>query len=542
MRKRSVVAILGAGALVLASCTPSIGPLRSLSGSQKQKSVSASHPAPAPLANAGDQAPAGFADYYTQTVNLIPCEPEQVSMGRMDVPADLQNYQCGTAKAPLDWDDPSSPEIELALAVYSKGGSAEQGALFFNLGGPGGDAVRSLSSVVEYIVPPALTGAFDLVALDPRGVGQSTPISCWDDAEKDELLAEPDDDRNLPLEEFIAAAEAEVEEVYAKCAAGSGEILNYADTDSAAHDLDMVRAVLGEEELDYLGYSYGTMLGAVYADLFPSRVGRLVLDGALDPARNSNEISELQAGGMENALYHWIETCQEDKKCPVKGDLESGKRQMIDFFESLRAAPLDTGDPNRPLTESLARTGVIGSLYSPESYPFLTTGMEMAVQGDGSILLLLADFYNGREDDGTFDNSQDAFVAINFLDYEPVGTPQEWQQQAERIAAEYPVLGTEFGYSSAGLNKWAAESRYTRAPLQVRGTNPILVIGTTHDPATPYVMAETLTDSIEGAVLVTVDGWGHGAYQQGASTCLTDVVENYLLYGEVPPPGIVCEE
>lgn len=526
MRKKPLLGILILGSLLLSACTPVGG-----AGSDGS-------PQSTPLAT---QAPEGFTKYYGQQVEFTACEEQQVTMAKMRGPKDLDNYRCAEVEAPLDWDDPDSESIRLAVATYQQDPAARQPALFFNLGGPGGDAVRSLSAFTTLIVPAEVTQNFQIVAVDPRGVGESTPVTCWDDEERDAFFSEPADSADLSLDETVEAARNESAELYQQCYEKSGEILNFVDTDSAVRDFDMIRALLGEEQMNYLGYSYGTALGATYADLFPDRVGKFVLDGALDPQLSADGLSALQAAGMEESLYHWIETCQQGKNCPLTGGLEDGKQQMREFFEQVEKDPLPTDDPERPLTSALAYTGVIGSLYSLESYPLLTTGMQMALQGDGSVLLLLADYYNGREDDGTFDNSQDSFLAINSLDYGPVGTPEEWQQQADSLAEDYPVLGSNFGFASAGLAGWPAEARAERRQVSGTGADPILVIGTTHDPATPYSMAESLAESLESAILVTYDGWGHGAYQQGGSSCLLDVVNGYLIQGTVPEAGVTCQ-
>ncbi len=511
--------------LVLSGCTPA---------EQENDPVEQSLPA------LSSDAPEGFAEYYEQPLNFEGCSREQVTLARMGAPKDLQNYLCAKVKAPLDWDDPASEAIELAVATYQKDPRSDLPRLFYNLGGPGGDAVQSLSAFATLIAPEALIDSFSLVAVDPRGVGASTPITCWDDAGRDEFFSESSNRSDLSVEEIVQLADEEMGALYEQCLEGSGDILHFADTDSVARDFDMIRALFGVETMDYLGYSYGTALGATYAQLFPEHVGRFVLDGALDPETNLNELSALQAGGMEGALYHWIETCQQSNDCPITGDLDSGKEQMKAFLEQLQDEPLPTGEPDRPLTAALARTGIVGSLYSPESYPLLETGMSMAQNGDGSVLLLLADFYNGREDDGTYNNSQDAFVAVNALDYEPVGTPEEWEQLAEQLSADYPVLGDQFGFASAGLAAWPAEARASREKVTAPGAPPIVVVGTTHDPATPYVMAESLSESLSSGVLVTYDGWGHGAYQQGGSKCLLEVVNAYLIDGITPQEGTVC--
>lgn len=492
--------------------------------------------------NAEQSGATSYERYYTQDVRFEPCSADQVTSDWASPPKDLDRYYCTKIFAPLNWDDPQSAPIELAVARYSPaGGDENRRLLFFNLGGPGGDAVQSFSVFNSMILPEDILEAYDTVAVDPRGVGQSTAVTCWDTKERDKFFARTEPGwQDMTLEETLAKASEELGEIGTQCASGSDDLLGYVDTDSAARDFDLVRVLLGQEKMDYLGFSYGTLLGATYADLFPDNVGRFVLDAALDPSFDVNQVTALQAQGMEESLYNWIETCQSQPGCPLTGDLESGKQQMVDFFAAVDKEPIATADPARELTGSLARTGVIGSLYSTDSYELLTMGMDSALAGDGTILLTLADFYNGRGIDGTYTNTQDAFLAINALDYQPVGTPEQWLAQAQELAATYPVFGPDFGFASAGLDAWPVTARVKRSPISGVGTPEILIIGGTHDPATPYVMAEAMAASFENGILVTRDGWGHGSYERGASGCILDAVTPFLLEGTAPADGTVC--
>lgn len=508
---------------------------------------------PTPTANRGEQmvdpepltsqAPAGFESYYGQAIDWSECEAGQVTPALMAAPEDLGYYQCGTLDAPMNWDDPDSEPIELAVARYL--GAPEKGErppLFYNLGGPGGGAVESLSAVVANIVTDQVAQAYNIVALDPRGVGASSPIWCMTDEERDTDNARDVDVADMSLDERVAWNDAEIATIGDQCLERNGEILGFVDSDSAARDFDMTRAVLGAEIMDYLGFSYGTLLGAIYADLFPDHVGRFVLDGVLDPAMNLNEVSAAQIAGMEASLYNWIETCVTGKNCPLGSTLEEGKETMVKFFEDVAASPLPTADPQRPLTEGLANTAVIGTLYSTDSYQLLTQAMAQALEGDGSMLLFLADYFNDRGEDGVFmSNQSDAFLAVNMLDYEPVGTPEQWEVEAQQIAAANPILGADYGFASAGISQWPVESRAPRRSIQAQDAPEMLLIGTTHDPATPFVMAENLHKEIPNTTLLTVEGWNHTAYSASASSCVRGAVDRFLLNGELPEDGTVCD-
>lgn len=489
------------------------------------------------------QAPAGFEDYYSQSIDWQPCAEEQVVLPLMEAPKDLDKYQCATIEAPMNWDDVSSESIELGIGRYVGGRAGlDSPPLFYNLGGPGGGAVDSLAGVVANVLTKDVVQAYQIVALDPRGVGSSSPIWCMTDEERDEDNALDVDLTGMSTEEIVALADEEMADLGNQCVERNGDIVAFVDSDSAARDFDMARALVGAETLDYIGFSYGTMLGALYADIFPERVGRLVLDGALDPALDVNQVVALQTAGMEASLYNWIESCIAGKKCPLGSTLEEGKQTMIDFFDQVSAEPLETGDPLRPLTLGLARTAVVGSLYSTQFYPTLTLAVGQALEGDGSTLLFLADYFNDRDMDGTYlSNSGDAFVAINSLDYAPVGTIEEWEVEGARLKAENPVLGGDGMFASAGLAAWPVQSRASRSPITSTDIPPLLIIGTTHDPATPYAMAESLHAAIPSSVLLTVEGWDHTAYNAGASPCVISAVDNFLLKGELPEGAVVCQ-
>lgn len=529
----AVMATLGLGLAGCSAATDTAG-----TGSTVEKTESAPN-APAADANI----PAGFEAFYEQPVDWRACEAQEVVSPSMAAPDDLEAYECATLVAPMDWEDPGGPEIELGLARYAPGrDGTNRDPLFYNLGGPGGGAVDSLSSVVRNVFTDKVVRNFQVIALDPRGVGASTPIQCLTDAERNEEEYREEDIDDLSPEELVAWHEDEMRTFGQKCLDRSGELLGYVDSNSVARDFDMARAALGFSSIDYVGYSYGTLIGAIYAELFPERVGRFVLDGVLDPAMNVNEVSEAQLQGMEESLYNWLEFCQREQECPFPGELEEQKQQVTQFFGDLIDQPIETADPDRPLNENLAYTALIGSLYSTETYPILKDAITQAQGGDGSMMLFLADFFNDREPDGTYStNSDDAFMVINALDYQPVGTPEEWAEAAERLHEAYPLLGEGFGYGSAGLGVWPVESTTPRVPIQAKDAPEMLLVATTHDPATPYVMAENVHAAIKNSVLLTVEGWDHTAYSRSASKCVQHAVDDFLIDGVLPADGTVCD-
>lgn len=494
--------------------------------------------------------------FFTQSVQWHQCEPDEVTPSYAVAPKNMSSYECATVQAPLDWNNPDGETISLKLAVH-RSGVENAPALFYNLGGPGGPAVDSLSSQVRDSMGDALVGMYDIVAMDPRGVGASSPIRCLTDHERDNfnaygVISDADvetvkdqwaNGTQITPEEEIAQTQSVMKQFGEGCRALSGELGAHIDTISVARDLDMVRTLMGQEKFNYLGYSYGTYLGATYADLFPSSVGRMVLDAAVDPAMSSSEVLGLQMRGFEDSVTHWVEDCQATVSCPLKGDVREGVAQVKAFLQSLKKKPLPTADPDRPLTQPLALTAIIGMMYAEEGYPVLTQAMTQAMtQRDGSILLRLADLLSDREEDGTYSkNSGDAIVAINSLDFKSEGEEKDWISQAMQLRSELDVMGEFVAYEDAALAAWPFVSVRDRKPLAAQGAAPIVVVGQTHDPATPYVMSQNLAGQLSSGVLVTQEGWFHGAYDKNAGRCVVDAVESYFVDGTVPADGTHCQ-
>ena len=480
--------------------------------------------------------------FYSQPLNWRQCEVSEITSNGVAAPRDIDKYQCASLTAPLDWENLDGNQITLALAIHRADQSGGK-ALFFNLGGPGGAAVSSITSQVNSSLGTGLVGAFDIVALDPRGVGASTPVRCLSDEDRDKQAAGTggDKDPNATPAQLIEQAKKDSADLAKGCQDLSGNLYKHVDTVNAAKDFDMVRALLGQDKFNYLGYSYGTFLGATYAGLFPTNVGHMVLDGAVDPAVQGDDLAAMQMRGFEASLRHWVEDCQAGRNCPLTGDADAGMRKMKAFFDSLENSPLKTSDANRPLTRNLAMSAVIGLLYSTETYSILTQAMTSALNSnDGSMLLFVADLLNERNKDGSYaSNSMDAIVAINSLDYSPVGNADQWTKGYETLKSELLVFGEEAGFTSAGLEGWPT-SHAKRQPISAEGAPPIMVVGTTHDPATPYVMSQNLAKELSSGVLVTWEGWNHTAYSKSGSKCVATAVEGYFLRNVVPTTDVQC--
>ena len=481
--------------------------------------------------------------YYNQGITWGKCAQGTFDSYRGVNSSDPNEYQCAFLKAPLDWDNPDGDQITLALAIH-RSGAKDAPALFINPGGPGGPVVSALPYYSAQGLGESVVKAYDIVALDPRGVGDSTPVFCMTDEEKDKYNAGSETegtDADSP-QSAIAEVQEDSREFAQGCRDHSGAIFEHIDTVSAARDFDMVRSILGQDKLNLLGYSYGTFLGATYAGLYPAQVGRFVLDGALDPSLTVDEVSSMQMRGLDASLQQWITDCATQASCPMGRTKDEGIANVRSFLESLEASPLPTNDPNRPLTEGLAVTAMIGAMYNTQWWPELTNAYSDATRrNDGTAMLEIADLMNSRNPDGTYaDNSTDAINAINNLDYKPAGTDAEWIARADALKSELSILDRYVGYPSAGLSAWPTEHA-ERAPIHATGAAPILVIGTTHDPATPYPMAEALASQLDSGVLITVEGWNHTAYRRGANQCVVRAVEDYLVKGAVPTDGLTCQ-
>jgi pimeloyl-ACP methyl ester carboxylesterase len=450
-----------------------------------------------------------------------------------------QSFECATVEVPMDYDDPDGERITLALKrLPSQAPSNRIGSLLVNPGGPGVSGVEFIEAAPDTLGQPVLE-AFDVVGFDPRGVGESTPVVCLGPAELDELRAKVYDiDDEADLEEV----RADSREFVAACEENSGRLLEFVDTVSAARDMDILREVLGDPRLHFLGYSYGTLLGATYADLFPGRVGRFVLDGAVDPTLETREERIGQVSGFEAALRAYVEECLGRSGCPLSGNVDDGVKQIQGFLDRLAESPLPTKS-DRELTQPHAVSAILLALAAPPEnwWPILTEALSAAMkEGDGGPLLFLADLRAGRSQDGTYESNLLAAInAVNCLDEPVEADPEAMEAEADELRKASPTFGEFFAYSDVVCDLWPVESRPRTDPLDASGAAPILVIGTTHDPATPYEGAISLAEQLESGHLLTYDGQGHTAYRR-TNGCIADAVDRYLVRGELPDEGLVC--
>lgn len=459
--------------------------------------------------------------FYTQTLSWSDC-----GVG-MD---------CTVVTAPLDWDDPSKGEIDLAV-IRSRAESGEpRGSLLTNPGGPGSSGLDYVRDSLSYVVTPRLRASYDIIGFDPRGVGASTAVRCFDAADMDAYLFDiPADPRGS--DGWTAELEDRNAALAAACEEGSGGILPYISTEQSARDMDLLRAVLGDEKLNYLGYSYGTFLGATYAQLYPERVGHLVLDGAIDPSVPSSDVGATQMAGFEQSLRAFMADCLAGSDCPFRGTVDDAMADLGALLASVDRDPIPNADGRMLGADSLI-TGILAALYSQDSWPFLSQALAGVLQGDASLAFALVDFYYNRQGGVYLDNSTEAFFAYNCIDYPP-GTDQEEAAAEARVEQEAPTIAPYWGGPDL-CDVWPAPPTGTRGELTADGAAPILVIGTTGDPATPYEWSVSLADQLSSGVLITRVGEGHTGFNKGNS-CVDDAVESYFLAQSVPEDGLTCD-
>ena len=447
--------------------------------------------------------------------------------------------ECATVLAPLDWDNLERGEdIELALVRRQATGEA-QGSLFVNPGGPGASGTDFVQESVDYAAGPKLQESFDIIGWDPRGVNRSTPVYCSEDDEDldyfffGELESEPGTpewDEEL-LSESIRFGE--------ECEKYTGELLGFVDTMSTVRDLDLLRHLVGDEQLNYFGFSYGTLIGALYIDTFPDKVGRIVLDGPVDPGASQFELVLNQYRGFENALIAYFDYCGENGFCPFPGTKEERLQAVSDLYDRLEEDPIRAED-GRLLDDGMFRTAMVTTLYSQESWSYLTQLFVEVSQGQTAIAMALVDFYYDRVG-GVYQNNQmEAFIAINCLDYPVESDPRVLADQAEQLREVAPYTARPDGTGDLVCQNWPYPPKLNKGPVRGEGANPIVVLGTTGDPATPYNWSVSLAEQLENAVLLTYVGEGHLAYGNG-NPCINDPVDTYFLTGEVPVDGVRCE-
>jgi pimeloyl-ACP methyl ester carboxylesterase len=445
-------------------------------------------------------------------------------------------FQCGTVQVPLDYSHPAGGTIGIALVRAPATDQAHRiGSVLINPGGPGGSGIDWVRGSAPYI--PNLNTRFDLVGFDPRGVGLSAPVRCLDGPHEDAYFAI---DSVLDDPQEKQAALQVTKDFVAGCAQLSSNLLPFVDTESAAKDMDLMRAALGDDKLTYLGFSYGTFLGQTYAHLFPTHIRAIVLDAVVDPNLTAVDLMLAQLAGLEQNLQAFLTDCVSRKNAaPPCAYAASGDpaQKLNALVQRLDTKPLAVG--TRQLTRALAITGVAWELYDQAKWPDLDQGLTQADHGDGRLLLSFADDINGRHADGTYSNEGDANSAINCLD-RPVATDiSAFDGLGPAVMKASPFFGPANQYSYLNCAYWPVKPTGHVGPLTAPGAPPILVVGGTNDPATPYQWAQAVNQQLAGSVLLTRQGNGHGSYT--SSLCAQQAEDDYLINLTLPAPGTVCQ-
>ncbi|CAL9530718.1 Carboxylesterase B [Streptomyces sp. enrichment culture] len=519
-RTRTAACLLAVAALLASGCS---------SGSTPGTASSAAEEKAPALAALPRSTPAALTPYYEQKPSWRDCG--------------VPGFQCTTVEAPLDYADPSAGDVRLAVARKKATGPGKRlGSLLVNPGGPGGSAIGYLQAYAGIGYPAEVRARYDMVAVDPRGVARSEPVECLDGPEMDAYTqtdVTPDDAKEA---DTLVAAYRKFAE---GCGADAPKLLRHVSTVEAARDMDIVRAVLGDEKLNYVGASYGTFLGATYAGLFPDRAGRLVLDGAMDPSLPARRLNLEQTAGFDTAFTAFAKDCVRQSDCPLGGrgtGPEQAGKNLKAFFADLDARPVPTGDADgRRLTESLATMGVVAAMYDEGAWQRLREALTAAMkENDGAGLLALADSYYERDADGEYANLMSANAAVNCLDLPPAfDSPDEVRAALPDFEEASPVFGEGFAWMALNCAYWPVRATGEPQRIEAEGAAPIVVVGTTRDPATPYRWAEALAGQLSSARLLTYEGDGHTAYGRG-SDCIDSAINTYLLRGTPPAEGKRC--
>jgi pimeloyl-ACP methyl ester carboxylesterase len=500
VNKFRTVSVLAAAAIVVTACTD------------------------APKSTASAPSASGSASLYSQKISWRDCG---------------NGFQCGNIRVPLDYAHPAGPSLTLAVIRLPAEGGQRRGSLVLNPGGPGGSGVEFARGSARQFGAD-LRRNFDIVGFDPRGVGQSRqPIRCLTGKQLDRFF-EADTSPESPTE---LNPLVDVSKMWAdECKTHIPTLLPHVATKDAAHDMDVLRAALGDQGLTYYGASYGTYLGAYYAQEFPKHVRALVLDGAIDPKLSADQINIEQAKGFDTASQAFAADCVKTKDCPLgTGSTKAAVNRLGQLFAQAKKTPLRNGlNDGRIVNNSMVELGVAAALYNKQTWPVLKLALKNAIeQNDGTTLLRLGDLLIERNKDGTYSNQTEANMAINCIDKPYERSLSAWQRQADQAKKAAPLFGQFVVWGTLPCGYWPAQDGTKPQPFTANGARPILVVGTTRDPATPYRWAQGLASELKSGVLLSLDGDGHTAYLQG-NPCITSAVDHYLVTGVPPRKNTMC--
>lgn len=511
-RRRTLTAVAVCAALLISGCAPRVTWMSPTNGHGASASASATPPV-------NVNAPA-WSDCHSEADKLLQQPPQNMT------------YQCGAIQVPQDWHKPDTTKLFniSLLRVRSTRQHDRLGSLVVNPGGPGGSGV-DLAVYLSQQLPADILERFDIVGFDPRGVGRSSAVKCFTDADLDASFGyDPDPQSQADFDAYVALNR----KMATECQTKYGDSLSLFATEQAARDVDAIRVAVGDPKLNYLGFSYGTLLGATYAQLFPRNIRVMVLDGAVDPTLPALQSAEGQAKGFTLAFNEFANWCKGNPgSCPVSADPQGA---VTAGMAKGRSAPL-TGKDGRKASAGWILTGVFSALYSQREWPLLALALSNLGKGDPTQIFALADNYADRDASGHYGNMFDIFNAVSCDDDNSGLTIDRARSLQSDWRAKYPLFGTSLALGIVPCAVWTAK-RDPYPTGKAVGAPPIVVVGTTHDPATPYEQTAKLATMLGVGHVVTWQGEGHTAYPQ--TTCIRAAVDAYLLSVSVPPDNLTC--
>ena len=441
-------------------------------------------------------------------------------------------FSCTTLLVPLDYAKPAGATMRVAV-IRTRSVGTHRGSLIVNPGGPGAsgvDFVRQAAFAFD-----AVNTHLDIVGFDPRGVGASRPIRCMSSAALDRYFHTDMDPKTATARAKLIAVSKQFAD---DCWNRNGGYLSHVGTIDAARDMDVLRAALGDAKLTYYGASYGTYLGAKYAQLFPTRIRAMVLDGAVNPAENTVTSDIGQSKGFETDLNDFLHWCVAHGSCPLGGTVAAAQRGLDRLEAKVRAHAEPVGTRSLGVGEFVI--GLADGFYSTSEWGKLRSALASAISGAGGPMLKLSDDLLERRSNGSYSNLMESNMAINCVDRESPRSVQGFDAFAKQAATASPHFGADILYSSLPCAFWHVPPVEHAHPVSAPGAPPILVVGTTHDPATPYVSAQALARQLGAAGrLVTLAGDGHTAYFR-FDPCIERLLNPYLMSARVPHGSLRC--
>ena len=490
----------------------------------------------------GAKVPKGLESFYRQKLTWTDCPDGATGTA----------FQCATVTVPLDYDHPQGKTITVALKKLPSTSPSPRGSIFLNPGGPGGSGISLINAQAGLYTSGGLSGVlenYDVIGFDPRGIGQSTPITCWSPDDVQAIMAGRAEapSQLTPGSAADIVAKGSREATACQKYTEVPEILDHMDTRSVARDMDVMRALVGDKDLNYHGASYGTYLGAVYTELFPDNIGRVVLDSAMDPTLSRQGALEGDAAAWEQSLRTYIESQQGQAGFPLSGTTDEAVAQLAAFLDGLDANPLTVSGSGTSLDRTKAVDAIKALVTaSPDKWPLLTEGLSQAMNAhDGTTLKTNAESVSGNSAPPTTEKQVveqlrglKVFSANRCLDFPDTGNEASWDTALASYHHDYPVFHSLLPQYDAFCHGWGHTSKTKAVDVDVEATNPVLVIGILHDPYTPYPWSHALVSRIRNSHLLSVDMYGHVA--TGKNSCATAKIGDYLVNGTLPSDGEVC--